>query len=117
VSRGKRKSIDGTTYLSATRLLASVGINLLALRYRLADIDPNEWYTEWAQVVDELELYSLLLAAFVEGREEALDEISVALPVNVVAVTSPNPFYKAKGKTPTDKREGVDHYDVGDIPF
>lgn len=103
--------------LTASRLLASVGINLLALRHRLADVDPNEWYAEWKEVVDEIELYSSLLAVIHEGAESALDEITLTLPSWLVAITVPNPFYRKNGKTPTDKREGVDHDELGDIPF
>ena len=117
MSRKKAKNDPYQHELPATRLVASVGISLLAMRYRLAELDPNDWYGKWQEIVEELEIYSSLLAALVDGNEAILDEITVALPKNIGARTVPNPFYEEKRKRPSDEQEGRDQSSLGDIPF
>lgn len=114
----KPRGIQGAkTRLNGEELIRSVGVSLLALRYRLLQLDPNDWYTEWQETVDELEVFSSLLAALHEGNASTLEGLNVDLPSNIVAVTIPNPLYKEKRKPSSRNEEEGNSSSWGDIPF
>ena len=117
MSKPKKTQANGRTFLPADKLVSSVGIGLLALCYRLGNIDPNDWYAEWKEVVSELEVYSSLLSVLHQATEEALEGWVIELPANIVAVTAPNPFYNHKKPTPSREQDGIDISDLGDLPF
>jgi hypothetical protein len=117
VSKRNKNRVEGKTSLPADRLVSSVGIGLLALRHRLANLDPNDWYAEWKEVVEELQIYSSLLAALHQAAEETLAGWVIDLPGDLIAVTAPNPFYENRKSRPSRKGDGVDVSELGDLPF
>ncbi len=117
MSKSKSNLKNARTSLPADRLVQSVGIGLLAAGDRLKALDPNDWYAKWEEVVDELELYSGLLAALHQASENTLAAIEVELPRNIVAVTTPNPYFDPKAKRPGRKDTGLDDLDIEEFPF
>jgi hypothetical protein len=117
VAKISGKPAGGKSTVNGEEALRGVGVGLYALHFRLAELDPNEWYSTWREVVDEIYVYSAILSVLYPLAEEELESKIVQLPEGVYALNVPNPFFEQKRKTPAQKGTEVDTSLWDEPPF
>jgi len=103
------KIYDVKRSISVDRSLFGIGLTLRVWSDKLKTLDPNDWYADWFEVVQTLEMLSDVIATIIDQHEELLHSIEVELPPDIGAVEVPNPYFQAT------KKGDVDTLD--DIPF